>query len=156
MLSRDFFLHPLRAGKILVVPSIAYTASSPRAEPVRADDLLVALAKEFRGLQVRIGADEDPVRAADRVRHLQGEVALDRLIILDAEGGLPAPRRGSDRAHVFVNLEQEYQDIVDELTESCQGEDGQGEAAVGGVSDSAAVVSPLGRTNPLSAFAERE
>ena len=41
---------------------------------------------------------------------------LDRIVVIDPLGGLPSEQR-EDGAHVFVNIEQEYEEIIDELSE---------------------------------------
>ncbi|RMY08227.1 hypothetical protein D0868_04917 [Hortaea werneckii] len=42
--------------------------------------------------------------------------SLDRVIVLDPAGGIPSRDRG-DHAHVFINLQQEFDEIEDELSQ---------------------------------------
>src|SRR5207237_7350978 len=42
-------------------------------------------------------------------------ISLDRIIFLDPLGGIPSIDRPSG-AHVFINLEQEYKDLKNQLT----------------------------------------
>lgn len=112
--SRKNILAPLRDSQILVVPPIAYTEESPKAVSVSADDAVIALTKEFAGLSIRHDPDEDPEFTAQKIGALQEEVSVDRVILLHPLGGIPA-FRGPQASHVFINMEQEFADIRDEL-----------------------------------------
>lgn len=153
MIERQYFTAPLRAGKILVIPPVAYLRDNPKVVPVSADDLILSLTKEFRGLQLTTDPNDDYRTAVDRLNRFQREISLDRLIILDKGGGLPAPRRGADKAHIFVNLEQEYDDIVEELSESIES-DCITKSQTASLGQHA--VSALGQSNPISRFTEEE
>ena len=114
---RKFLLKPLRRGQIPVVIPVAYSASIQSAAQVSADQTIIALAKEFAGLNLRPQPEDDPGDLSERCRKLQGEVSLDRLIILDPVGGIPFSDRPGQN-HVFVNLEQEYSGIRNDLKAS--------------------------------------
>ena len=116
VLSRQMLLNPLRQGTTAIMLPVAYSEENAQARPVPANDVILSLTKELAGLEVPYDQDEDPDVIADRVRKLQSEVLLDRLILLDPYGGIPA-FRGTHRSHVFINMEQEYEDIQDELQE---------------------------------------
>lgn len=117
VMSRRGLLSPLRDGHVVIVTPIAYIEENPRAVPVTANDAVMALTKEFAGLSTIPDPDEDPSITADRIRNLQREVSLDRVILLHPLGGIPA-FRGPQSSHVFINMEQEYDEIEDELSET--------------------------------------
>ncbi|PYI08085.1 mitochondrial amino-acid acetyltransferase [Aspergillus sclerotiicarbonarius CBS 121057] len=114
VLSRKALLGPLRDGQIVVVAPIAYTEDIPRAVTVSANDAILALTKELAGLATVPDPDEDPLLTAQRITSLQKEISLDRVILLDPLGGIPA-FSGPQTSHVFINMEQEYGDIENEL-----------------------------------------
>lgn len=114
VLSRKLLLQPLRNGQTVIVNPVAYTEDSPKVVPVSANDVLYSLARELAGLEITPDPDEDPQVTAQRITALQKEISLDRLIVLDSLGGIPA-FRGPHKSHVFINMEQEYEDIEDEL-----------------------------------------
>ena len=78
---------------------------------------MLALTRELAGLERKHDPDEDPRVTAENFAALQKEVSIDRLIVLDPVGGIPA-FKGPQRAHVFVNMEQEFKDIEAELQEA--------------------------------------
>ena len=111
--SREQLLAPLRRGIISVLPSVGYTTDSQRAILVDADDVVYALTRELAGLS-KAHHDESPMDVAARVRSQQKLVSLDKLILLDPVGGLASSGRPHD-SHVFVNLEQEFEEVRAEL-----------------------------------------
>ncbi|KAI9843219.1 MAG: Amino-acid acetyltransferase, mitochondrial [Thelocarpon superellum] len=114
--SRDQVLAPLRRGIIPVIAPIAYDSSTHSAVSVDANDVVLALAKELAGISA-LPADKDPVDLAAYARSLQAEASLDKIIVLDPLGGIPSTSR-RDGSHVFINMEQEYEDIKDELSDA--------------------------------------
>ncbi|GAB7363708.1 hypothetical protein MBLNU230_g4276t1 [Neophaeotheca triangularis] len=100
----DLILRPLKRGVVPIIPDRAYTPSGQQKR-VSNGDVMVALTEQFSGLRDEAFGGE----SSERPR-----LSLDRIIILDPEGGLPSSYRGGGR-HVFVNLEQEYDDIEHEL-----------------------------------------
>lgn len=74
---------------------------------VQAADIMAALTKHL------IGKDK-PVNPEAVLEN--NEVSLDRVVVLDAVGGIPSKHRGHG-AHVFINLEQEYDLVESELAE---------------------------------------
>ncbi|OAX81060.1 amino-acid acetyltransferase, mitochondrial [Emergomyces africanus] len=147
---RDIILSPLRRGRIVVIPPIGYMEDTLRAVPVLADDVVLALTKEFTGLSVRPRPEDNPHELARKISKLQEEVSVDRLIILDPAGGIPSFKRPS-KSHVFVNLEQEFEEISNELKE---GITANGAEDTNGVEQPP--VSSLARSNPFSTFVQRE
>lgn len=112
--NRDLILAPLRRGIIPVIAPIAFSADSSRLRPVTADEAVLALTREFAGIQTNPIVETDPVTVAEKIASLQRQASLDRLIILDPVGSIPSTD-GSNRAHVFINLEQEYDGIREDL-----------------------------------------
>lgn len=121
VLSRKALLNPLRDGQIVILAPIAYTEDVPKAVTVSANDAILALTKELAGLAMRPDPDEDPWLTAQKVAKLQKEVSLDRVILLDPIGGIPS-FRGPQTSHVFINMEQEFDDIKNELLHMQSGE----------------------------------
>lgn len=98
----NLLMEPLRRGMITVVPSLAYTVSG-QIVPVATSDIMIGLTKHLSG--------HDRTPAQD-----PSSTSLDRIILLDSVGGIPSKDRG-DGSHVFINLEQEFNDIQKELFE---------------------------------------
>ncbi|KAF7595872.1 Amino-acid acetyltransferase, mitochondrial [Aspergillus hancockii] len=121
VLSRKALLNPLRDGQIVILTPVAYTEHVPKAVTVSANDAILALTKELAGLAMRPDPDEDPWLTAQKIAKLQKEVSLDRVILLDPLGGIPS-FRGPQTSHVFINMEQEYDDIENELLQVWSGE----------------------------------
>lgn len=108
---------PIEDGIIPVIPPLAYT-SELRKIRISPDDVLLALTREFAGLTPTVEAEEwdilsESARNTEQQEHHLKPV-LDRIIILEPLGGIPAEHR-ADGAHVFINLEAEYRDIREEL-----------------------------------------
>lgn len=104
----SLLLNPLRRSMVPIIPTLAYTTSGQIIRtPV--SSIMLAISSMLCGLPSTNGANLGT----------QGtpETSLDRIIVLDAAGGIPSKaRRGG--AHVFINLEQEYNDIQTELAEN--------------------------------------
>lgn len=92
---------PLKRGAIPVIPAIAHTPDFRMAH-VPSTEVMLALTRSM--------SDVD----AEAQHDAAIDMSLDRIILLDPLGGLPSEQR-EDKAHVFINLEQEYDDVHDEL-----------------------------------------
>ncbi|EED20681.1 acetylglutamate synthase [Talaromyces stipitatus ATCC 10500] len=117
IISRQVLLRPLRNNHIVVVTPVAYSEETCKASSVPSSDAMLALTRELAGLERKHDPDEDPRVTAEIFAALQKEVAVDRLIVLDSVGGIPA-FKGPQQSHVFVNMEQEFKDIEAELHEA--------------------------------------
>lgn len=95
---------PLRRGAIPIIPAIAHDATC-KAQKVSVGRVMLALTRALSGLAAASGPGTEP---------LDVDASVDRIIMLDPLGGLPTETR-QDKAHVFINLEQEYDDIRDEI-----------------------------------------
>ncbi|KAF7198572.1 Amino-acid acetyltransferase, mitochondrial [Pseudocercospora fuligena] len=98
-------IDPLKRGMIPIIPSLAYTASGQLVQ-IAAADIMTTITKYL------IGVDS----AGQQIAGPPEPISLDRIIVLDAIGGIPSKDRG-DGAHVFINLEQEFDNIEQELSE---------------------------------------
>lgn len=107
IIHRDQLLAPLRRGMIPVIVPVGFDMDVQKMVPVVADDVVLALTREFAGLQSDALAKGDPQEVAERIITLQKQISIDRIIILDPLGGIPATDR-MQGAHVFINLEQEF------------------------------------------------
>ena len=116
IIHRDQLLAPLRRGMIPVISSVGFDMDLQRIIPVVADNVVLALTREFAGLQSDALAD-DSQEIAERIIELQQQVSIDRIIVLDPLGGIPATDR-MQGAHVFINLEQEFEAIKRDLETS--------------------------------------
>ncbi|KAL4916947.1 hypothetical protein BDW62DRAFT_94112 [Aspergillus aurantiobrunneus] len=145
--SRKQLLGPLRDGHILIITPIAYTEDVPKAVIIPANDTILALTKELAGLALKPDPDEDPLVTAKKIGDLQKEVSLDRVILLDPLGGVPA-FRGPQTSHAFINMDQEFDIIERELFQVRQ-------PATGNQGTSMAADS-ITESNPFSKFANSE
>ena len=107
---RELLMAPLRRGTILVIAPVGFNPNSQKLEPVGADEVVLALTREFAGIQTTPLAEEDTQETVEQILTLQKQTSLDRIIILDPLGGIPAtnPKHGF---HVFINLEEEFSAI---------------------------------------------
>ena len=111
---RDLLMAPLRRGIIPVIASVGFNSKTQKLEPVAADEAILALTREFAGVQTRPLAKEDAQTLAEEILTLQRQTSLDRIIILDPLGGIPTTNP-SHGPHVFINLEQEFGAIRGDL-----------------------------------------
>lgn len=136
---------PIEDGIIPVIPPFAYNSELKKVR-VDPDDVLLALTQEFSGLNAQIlNMSKDQVAEDVLAGQPLGKPVLDRIIILDPLGGIPAQHR-ADGAHVFINLEAEYRDISEELKRPPSVT----------VAPTKPSISSLGNGNPFSTFVEKE
>jgi amino-acid N-acetyltransferase len=114
---RDLLMTPLRRGIIPVIPPMGYTDVSQTSVPVQADDIVLALTRELAGFQNPLVREKDLDVTRERIEALRKEVSLDRLIILDPLGGIPASDRPNGY-HVFLNMEQEFMSARQDLLQA--------------------------------------
>lgn len=117
---RNLILAPLRRGVTPVIVPIGFKYDTHALVPVAADDVVLSLAQELVGLQRQDMLEEDFHNVTGRVESLKKPISLDRIILLDSLGGIPS-RDTVHGSHVFINLEQEYREIRDELRQSTEG-----------------------------------
>ena len=100
----------LRHGHIVVVPPRALCEETLRYKAADADSIVLALTKFFSGLQFDKSTtpEEKPETASDD--RPPRKAVVDRIIVIDPFGGTPASSHG-DGARVFVNLEEEFDNL---------------------------------------------
>jgi amino-acid N-acetyltransferase len=143
---------PLKHGTIVIVPPIAFTERS-QMRRVSADDVVLALTRQFAGLNLpnNIQADSlssSMIHSNQGITGVAGNISLDRIIVLDPLGGIPATNP-SDNAHTFINLEEEYRTIRSALKEKSQLNSNPQK-------EQSKTASVLGDSNSLSKFVEDE
>ncbi|KAL9019709.1 MAG: hypothetical protein Q9185_003047 [Variospora sp. 1 TL-2023] len=121
--NRNLLLNLLRKGEIPVVAPVSFTLRNQTLVLLPADEATLALTREFAGLKPQLNPDLDPDAVAETVKSMQKEVSLDKIILLDPLGGIPASSK-ADRSHVFINLEQEYDSIQSDLSSSVSNGEG--------------------------------
>ncbi|KAM3076834.1 Amino-acid acetyltransferase, mitochondrial [Clarireedia jacksonii] len=150
---RDFLITPLRRGVFPVIPPIGYTDNTQMAKPLSANEVVLALTREFAGLSFNSSIDPSTTAIKEQLEALRNMVSLDRLIILDPLGGIPTSDRRNGY-HVFLNMEQEYDLAKADLLKT-------GGSYNMRLSSTASLstkeeISGFGAGNPISEFAERE
>ncbi|QGA15945.1 hypothetical protein EYB26_003609 [Talaromyces marneffei] len=150
VISRQVLLRPLRKNHIVVVTPVAYSEQTCKASSVASNDVMIALTRELAGLERKHDPDEDPRVTAENFAALQKEISVDRLIVLDPVGGIPA-FKGPQRAHVFVNMEQEFRGIETELQEAMASLEGYVDPGTESDLSAAAM-----KSNPISKFVATE
>ncbi|KAI1853362.1 hypothetical protein JX266_002068 [Neoarthrinium moseri] len=111
--SKDL-MDTLQDEAIAVVPSIGYTEDLCSFRSVDPNETVIALARQLSGLQFLGQPAED-----DQLTRLFKSAEVYRLIILDPVGGIPALNRATGR-HMFLNMEQEYEEVTKHLSEACE------------------------------------
>ena len=115
--NRNLLLAPLRRGIVPVVAPIGFSSTAQSMNFVDANEVMIALTREFAGIQTMTSSEEDPFKIAERIEEIRKQISLDRIILLDPLGGIPS-KSNVTSSLVFINLEQEYDLIRDELSQS--------------------------------------
>ncbi|KAL8796413.1 MAG: hypothetical protein Q9195_001320 [Heterodermia aff. obscurata] len=118
--NRNLLLTAIRRGIIPVIAPIAFKKEIQKLFSVSPDDILLALTQDLAGLYSNTFNDDEPEKVVAKMSSLQTDLSLDRLIILDPLGGIPSTDQAHG-AHVFINIEHEYDDIRHDLLGSCAG-----------------------------------
>ncbi|KAL1879351.1 hypothetical protein VTK73DRAFT_7082 [Phialemonium thermophilum] len=110
--SQSALLPSLRSGYLVIVPTLALTS---RQKEIRVDsnDVVLTLARFLSGLQISRTFTNDDLGDGARVQFARSAV-VDRIIVIDPEGGIPTKSRPNG-AHVFINMEDEYETAKSEL-----------------------------------------
>jgi amino-acid N-acetyltransferase len=112
----DLLRIPIERGIIPVVIPVA-TTETQVSVPVVANEAVLALIRDFIGISPiinNISRQKLDVINTIKAVPLRKSISLDRIIVLDPVGGIPT-LGPTKRAHVFINLEQEYDLIVNAL-----------------------------------------
>ncbi|KAG6013683.1 hypothetical protein E4U54_006445 [Claviceps lovelessii] len=103
----------LQHDMIVVLPSMARPDDISCQIPVEANKTVLALTRYLTGLQSNAD-DAKSARGPVDTPRVEKIASVERLIILDPAGGTPMARR-SDVTHRLINLEQEYDMLLDLL-----------------------------------------
>ncbi|KAJ4300355.1 Amino-acid acetyltransferase, mitochondrial [Collariella sp. IMI 366227] len=109
------FTAPLRHGHIVVVPPRALCEETLGYTPVNANEVVFALTNFFSGLQFEKQSHKEGEDKASANIQPQRKAVVHRIIVIDPYGGIPASSHG-DGARVFVNLEDEFDNLRAALT----------------------------------------
>ena len=101
-------IDPLKRTVIPVIPALAYTETF-RSVPVDMADVMLAMTRALAGVESET-ITEGHSTDSDIPTPSASPTTLDRIILVDPLGGLPSSVR-EDQSHVFVNLEQEHDEI---------------------------------------------
>ena len=102
----NLLFRPMIRSTIPVLVPIAHSADSHRATNITADETLLALVQGMATPSAHL------LPSAPRV-----SLSVDRIIVVDEAGGVPSTKT-TGMTHVFVNLEQEYHSLQEELRSS--------------------------------------
>ncbi|KAI1330853.1 N-acetylglutamate synthase [Xylariaceae sp. FL0255] len=100
----------IQGEQIAIIPSFGYTTDTSTIMPVSANDAVLALTRQLSGLQFMPQVDEGSALGFSRAAEVY------RIIVLDSLGGIPAKNRATGR-HLFLNLEQEFSEVLADLGE---------------------------------------
>jgi amino-acid N-acetyltransferase len=118
---RNLLLPLLSAGIIPVVPATAVASETHTRIRVDADDIVLALARDLSGIKSQIIDGKEPSEVTESLtkaaKSLEDKTSLDKIVVMDPLGGIPSDET-PHRSHVFINLENEYKSIQNELTRS--------------------------------------
>ncbi|VUC33799.1 unnamed protein product [Clonostachys rosea] len=106
--------HALNHGLIPVIPSLACPNEVSAQHPADSNQLIITLTKYLSGLQLPVPRSTEthsPSKELPRPRKL---ASIERIIVLDPLGGTPLSGRPG-ASHRFINLEQEYDDLMRQL-----------------------------------------
>lgn len=110
----------LRNGKICVIGPTAFSSSSMKIRQISADDAMVAVSHELSDLYLdntQLNSKEHGnERNEQDWQNEHEQYSVERIILIDPLGGIPIPRDATS-ADEFINLEEEYDDIISTLKE---------------------------------------
>lgn len=111
---RGLLVRALEQDLITIIPSLASPDSISGTQPADAASAIVALITYITGMQ------KSPVRTARNIEVPPTSIAsVERIIVLDSIGATPMLGNSGVR-HRFINLEQEFDGLIDQL----KGKDG--------------------------------
>lgn len=103
----DALLTPLLKGSAVIVPPIVQQMDTAKSQPVDANEAVLCITRYLAGLQVSSPSSDGSTQIDDATAPAK-KAFVDRVIILDPVGGIPAKNRWNN-AHVFLNLEDELE-----------------------------------------------
>ena len=114
--NQNLLLTPIQRGVIPVISPIGFISSNQKIITVDTDEAVLALTRAFAGLQTDEKVDKCVGEMTTFMTSQKG-ISLDRIIVLDPLGGIPSGDKVHD-SHVFINLEQEFDSVMDDLLNS--------------------------------------
>ncbi|KAL7821130.1 N-acetylglutamate synthase [Trichoderma gracile] len=102
----------LQHDMITVIPSLALNDETTTPAPADAQRTTLALTRYFTGIQFE--RDTSRTQGASSEQGAEPLASVERVIVLDSYGGTPVPGRPGF-CQRFVNLEQEYDTLLDHL-----------------------------------------
>ena len=114
VIHRSLIYAPLRRNVIPVIAPIGYIPTTGCLAPIETSEVILALTREFSGIVPNSATQEEQIQGTQADKNMQSQISLDRVIILDPRGGIPSSNK-SNGSHIFINLEQEYEDIREDL-----------------------------------------
>lgn len=103
----DALLTTLLKGSVVIVPPIVQQVETAKSQPLDANEAVLCITRYLSGLQFPHSSSEQCAETDDNAAPTK-KVFVDRVIILDPLGGIPAKNRWNN-AHVFLNLEDELE-----------------------------------------------
>lgn len=140
-------------GVIPVIPPTGFRTDTQQEVDVNADHVVLALTRHFASPD-GTAPDSDITNTGPQSANVKG-LLLDRIILLDPVGGIPSSSR-EDKAHVFLNLEQEYDSVRHELETAITSNAGSDPLPQTQPKTSGEPTTTFGSSNPFSKFAESE
>ncbi|CAG9970642.1 unnamed protein product [Clonostachys byssicola] len=104
----------LNHGLIPVIPSLACPDEISAQHPADSNQLIITLTKYLSGLQLPVSGSTETHSPSKELLRSRQLASVERIIILDPLGGTPVAGRPGD-SHRFINLEQEYDDLMGQL-----------------------------------------
>lgn len=105
----SFLRRCLQNTLIPVIPSIVSRDEISAAQPHDSHDVVLSLTRYFNGMQF------DTPRDSGELSHSKKIASVERIIVLDSLGCLPLIGRPGGY-HRYINIEQEYDDLIQQLT----------------------------------------
>lgn len=137
---KDSILTGLLKGSAVIVPPVVQQDDAT-SRPVDPNQVVVSIAKYLAGMQfAKTGAVDGNTDEHDVAQPLR-KAFVDRVIILDPLGGIPAKNRWNN-AHVFLNLEDELESAKKHLRSMEEAKR---------LSDTAGVTAPVVEKSPMQA-----
>ncbi|OAA69053.1 acetylglutamate synthase [Cordyceps fumosorosea ARSEF 2679] len=112
---RGLLKHAFQHELIPVVTSVSARDELHAAEPASAEQTVLALTAFLSGLQFGRPPLPDASGNSKNIWRPEKIASVERVILLDALGGTPTSGRGVGVCHRFINLEQEYDRLRDQL-----------------------------------------
>lgn len=107
----------LSHGTIPIIPPIAHD-TQVKAVEITADSIILALTRLFSQSKAILSSSLKDALSEPSL------TLVDRIIYVDPLGGIPSTDRPNNSAHVFLNMEQEYEAVKEELIVGLVGDRG--------------------------------